>query len=104
MTTDHFKTYGWQSQEQLKFINETPQVLSLLYDLSILPEEISARVRGIVEDAQKELLELAQRAYENLEDDIENKPMRHSCGKLIAQLKAYPGIKVVDSEIKRPTE
>lgn len=48
------KTYGWQSPEQLKFINENPQVLSLLYDLSILPEEISARVRGYVEDAVTE--------------------------------------------------
>lgn len=48
------KTYGWQSPEQLKFINENPKVLSLLYDLSILPEEISARVRGIVEGELKE--------------------------------------------------
>lgn len=53
MTTETIKTYGWQSPEQLKFINENPKVLSLLYDLSILPEEISTRVRGIVEEAVK---------------------------------------------------
>jgi hypothetical protein len=52
MTT--VKTYGWLSPEKLKFINENPQVLSLLYDLGLLPEEISARVRGYVEAAVKE--------------------------------------------------
>jgi hypothetical protein len=38
--------------------------------------------------AAPELLELAKMAYENLDDDIENKPMRHSCGRLIAGLRA----------------
>lgn len=52
------KTYGWLSPEKLKFINENPPVLSLLYDLGLLPEEISARIRGIVEEETKELLRL----------------------------------------------
>lgn len=39
----------------------------------------------------KNLRELATRAYENLDDDIENKPMRHSCGRLIAQLRMALG-------------
>lgn len=43
------KTYGWLGPERLKFINDNPQVVSLLYDLGLLPEEISARVRGYVE-------------------------------------------------------
>lgn len=47
------KTYFWLSPEQLKFINEHPQVLSLLYDLSLLPEEVSARVRGYVEEERE---------------------------------------------------
>lgn len=49
MTT--IKTYGWLSDEQKEFINSTPKVVSLLYDLSLLPEEVSARVRGYVEEA-----------------------------------------------------
>lgn len=62
---DMMKTYGWQSPEKLKFINENPQVLSLLYDLGILPEEISARVRGYVEEERERCAKLAeaQRAY-----------------------------------------
>lgn len=99
MTT--IKTYGWLGQERLKFINDNPQVVSLLYDLGLLPEEISARVRGYVEEETKKLLKLAQRAYENLEDDIENKAMRHSCGKLIAELRAYPGIVPVDTSSEK---
>lgn len=62
------KTYGWQSPEQIKFINENPKVLSLLYDLSILPEEISARVRGIVEDELKESNRLNERLQNALRD------------------------------------
>jgi len=34
-----------------------------------------------------ELILLSRQALENFEDDIENKPMRHSCGRLIAMLK-----------------
>lgn len=60
MTHDAIKTYGWQSPEQLKFINSNPQVLSLLYDLSILPEEISARVRGYVEDERERMVKWAK--------------------------------------------
>jgi hypothetical protein len=56
MTT--VKTYGWLGPERLKFINDNPKVVSLLYDLGLLPEEISARVRGYVEDELKPCHEL----------------------------------------------
>jgi len=47
------ETYGWLGPKRLKFINENPKVVSLLYDLGLLPEEISARMRGYVEDERK---------------------------------------------------
>lgn len=47
------KTYGWLSPEKLKFINENPAVLNLLYDLGLLPEEIGARVRAYVEEERE---------------------------------------------------
>lgn len=47
------KTYVWLSPEKLKFINSKPEIVSLLYDLGLLPEEISARVRAYVEEATK---------------------------------------------------
>jgi hypothetical protein len=48
------KTYGWQSPETLKRINSDPKIIDLLYDLGLLPEEVSARVRRYVEDAVAE--------------------------------------------------
>lgn len=47
------KTYGWLSVEKLRYINKHPKIVSMLYDLGLLPEEISARVRGYV-DAETE--------------------------------------------------
>jgi hypothetical protein len=35
-----------------------------------------------------ELMRLSRAALENLEDDIENRAMRNSCGRLIGQLRA----------------
>lgn len=54
------KTYVWLSPEKLKFINDNPQVLSLLYDLGLLPEEISARVRGHVEEERERCAKIAE--------------------------------------------
>ena len=48
------KTYIWLSKGKLDFINSHPEVTSLLYDLGLLPEEISARVRNYVEEELKE--------------------------------------------------
>lgn len=61
------KTYGWLGKERLEFINDNPKVLSLLYDLGLLPEEISARVRGYVEEAVKAERQRCITAVENLE-------------------------------------
>ncbi len=58
MTT--VKTYGWLSPEKLKFINDNPHVVSLLYDLGLLPEEVSARVRGYVEEERQLVLDWAK--------------------------------------------
>lgn len=58
MTT--VKTYVWLSAEKLKFINDNPPVLSLLYDLGLLPEEISARVRGYVEEERERCAKLIE--------------------------------------------
>lgn len=52
------KTYGWLGPERLKFINDNPKVVSLLYDLGLLPEEISARIRGYVEEERKRCADL----------------------------------------------
>lgn len=75
------KTYVWLSPEKLKFINDNPQVVSLLYDLGLLPEEISARVRAYVEEERKRLVDwaknqvrghhkLAVEAYEQKADSV----------------------------------
>lgn len=58
------KTYVWLSPEKLKAINDSPAILSLLYDLGLLPEEISARVRGYVEEAVKEERERCAKVIE----------------------------------------
>ena len=55
------KTYIWLSPEKLKFINENPQVVSLLYDLGLLPEEISARARGYVEDERERCAKIVEK-------------------------------------------
>lgn len=55
------KTYGWQSPETLRLINSKPEILSLLYDLGLLPEEISARVRGYVEAERERCAKVAER-------------------------------------------
>lgn len=52
------KTYGWLGPERLKFINDNPKVVSLLYDLGLLPEEISARVRGYVEEERQRIINI----------------------------------------------
>jgi hypothetical protein len=54
------KTYIWLSPEKLKLINDNPMVVSLLYDLGLLPEEISARVRGYVEEETERCAKLAE--------------------------------------------
>lgn len=54
------KTYGWLSVEKLQFINSHPEVVSLLYDLGLLPEEISARVRGYVEAETERIAKLIE--------------------------------------------
>jgi hypothetical protein len=54
------KTYVWLSPEKLKFISDNPQVLSLLYDLGLLPEEISARVRAYVEEERERCAKIAE--------------------------------------------
>lgn len=54
------KTYVWLSSEKLKFINSHPEVLSLLYDLGLLPEEISARTRGYVEEERERIAKLIE--------------------------------------------
>lgn len=59
------KTYVWLAPEKLKFINDNPQVVSLLYDLGLLPEEISARVRGYVEDERERCIKILHEAYAN---------------------------------------
>lgn len=59
------KTYGWLGPDRLKFINDNPKVVSLLYDLGLLPEEISARVRGYVEEEREKwrgVLAMAEQA------------------------------------------
>ena len=58
MTT--VKTYVWLDPERLKFINDNPKVVSLLYDLGLLPEEISARVRGYVEEERERCAKLVE--------------------------------------------
>lgn len=58
MTT--VKTYVWLSPKKLEFINSHPEVLSLLYDLGLLPEEISARVRGYVEGERERCAKIAE--------------------------------------------
>lgn len=54
------KTYFWLSPEKLKFINDNPQVVSLLYDLGLLPEEISARTRGYVAEERERCAKIAE--------------------------------------------
>jgi hypothetical protein len=54
------KTYGWLSPEKLAFINGRPDVLSLLYDLGLLPEEIGARVRAYVEEERERCAKIAE--------------------------------------------
>lgn len=65
------KTYVWLAPEKLKFINDNPQVVSLLYDLGLLPEEISARVRGYVEEereAKEAAIEQRDKAYREVDE------------------------------------
>jgi hypothetical protein len=54
------KTYGWLSQKQLKFISGNPEVVSLLYDLNLLPEDISARVRAYVQEERERCAKIAE--------------------------------------------
>jgi hypothetical protein len=54
------KTYGWLSPGQLKAINNNPEIMSLLYDLSLLPEEISARVRAYIEEERERCAKIAE--------------------------------------------
>lgn len=74
-------------------VSEAGEQVNLVVENVALKErmaEVAAahfRVRQ-VEEENAALRELCQRAYENLDDDIENKPMRHSCGNLIANLRA----------------
>jgi hypothetical protein len=56
------KTYFWLSQEKRKFINSHPEIVSLLYDLGLLPEEISARVRAYVEEERERCAKIAEEA------------------------------------------
>jgi hypothetical protein len=54
------KTYVWLSQEKRDFISDNPKVMSLLYDLGLLPEEISARVRGYIEEERERCAKIAE--------------------------------------------
>ncbi|NJN06370.1 MAG: hypothetical protein HC814_08410 [Rhodobacteraceae bacterium] len=73
------KTYVFLSPEKLKFINSNPAVQSLLYDLGLLPEEISARIRGIISDEREHW---AKRA----EGQGLAKGCNERCHKMIAQM------------------
>lgn len=54
------KAYVWLEPGKLKFINDNPQVVSLLYDLGLLPEEISARVREYVAEERERIAKLIE--------------------------------------------
>ncbi|MGH2360197.1 MAG: hypothetical protein ACRDGM_06605 [bacterium] len=78
------KTYGWLSPEKLKFINETPQVLSLLYDLGLLPEEISTRVRGYVGAERERCAKVASNICDIVPTVPERRGVLMSFGGIIA--------------------
>lgn len=87
MTT--VKTYGWLSPEKLKFINDNPKVVSLLYDLGLLPEEISARVRGYVEEERKACLKIVNEVHPA--DGVEGCGCSHEIAKRIKRRRTQDG-------------
>lgn len=52
--------YGWFSPAVLKYINENHATSSLLYELGMLLEEISARVRSYVNDERERCAKIAE--------------------------------------------
>jgi len=54
------KTYIWLGPERLKLINDNQDTVSLLYDLGLLPEEISAHIRGYVAEERERCAKIAE--------------------------------------------
>lgn len=52
--------------EQLKKINSEPEILHLLYDLDLLPEQVEAEIRGAREEERERCAAMVQRMSEAL--------------------------------------
>lgn len=52
------------SQAQLKRINDDPALLSLLYDLDLLPEQVIASIRHAKEDERERCARIAESELE----------------------------------------
>ncbi len=87
MTSDPYDYLGTAHSLGMKYVGE-PHSLGMKY----VGEPHSLGMKYVGErqplpDPDDEIQELLQQSLDNFEDDIENRPMRHSIGNLIARLR-----------------
>jgi hypothetical protein len=75
--------------ERLKFINDNPKVVSLLYDLNLLPEVVLAHIRAAREEERKACLKIVNAVHPA--DGVEGCGCSHEIGKRIKRRRTKEG-------------
>ena len=99
----------WLLPEQLQAINGSPKILSLLYDLNLLPEVVMTHMRAAVKAERDRCEEVVNEALKHYHEDLFPKPESGQHGESVdscsaAALRAVlPGIAadIRDTRIRR---